>query len=108
MESSCWRVIVVDVRFSVIVKSSTKASEVPMFTILNLTGAVISFLNPNGHLTLFPVIFILAAILNYVNGYFRISQSGRNKKKKLSGILLVILGAALTALAVISAVSLWR
>ena len=69
---------------------------------------VISFLNPNGHLTLFPVIFILAAILNYVNGYFRISQSGRNKKKKLSGILLVILGAALTALAVISAVSLWR
>ena len=70
--------------------------------------AVISFLNTNGHLTLFPVIFILASILNYVNGYFRISQSGRNKKKKLSGILLVILGAALTALAVISAVSLWR
>lgn len=70
--------------------------------------AVISFLNPNGHLTLFPIIFVLAAILNYVNGYFRISQSGRNKKKKVSGILLLLLGTALTLLAVISAVSLWR
>ncbi len=70
--------------------------------------AVISFLNPNGHLTLFPIIFVLAAILNYVNGYFRISQSGRNKKKKVSGILLFLLGTALTLLAVISAVSLWR
>ena len=70
--------------------------------------SVISFLNPNGHLTLFPVIFFLAAVLNYVNGYFRINQSGRDKKKKIGGVLLLLLGTGLTVLAVVSAVSLWR
>lgn len=70
--------------------------------------AVISFLNPDTHLTLFPVIFFLAAVLNFVNGYFKIDQSGRSKKKKVSGILLFFTGLCLTALAVLSAISLWR
>ncbi len=70
--------------------------------------AVISFTNPDDHLTLFPCIFFLASVLNLVNGYVKISRAGRDNKKKAGGICLILFAVALIALAVISAVSLWR
>ena len=74
--------------------------------ILIVALAVISFLNPEDHM-LFPVIFLLAASLNIMNAVFKIRMSGREKKKKASGILVLLFGIVLLALAVISAVSIW-
>ena len=73
--------------------------------ILIVALAVISFLNPEDHMLLFPVIFLLAASLNIMNAVFKIRMSGR--EKKASGILVLLFGIVLLALAVISAVSIW-
>lgn len=75
--------------------------------ILIVALAIVSFFNPEGHLLLFPIIFFLAAILNILNGIFRIRVSGRGKKKKASGLLTLIFGIALLTLTLVSAVSLW-
>lgn len=69
--------------------------------------AVISFLNPEDHMLLFPVIFLLAAVLNIMNGIYKFRVGGREMKRKASGILVLIFGILLLALAVISAVSIW-
>ena len=42
--------------------------------ILIVILAVLSFLNPDNNLVLFPVIFMLAAILNLVNGWVKIKN----------------------------------
>ncbi|MDO5550239.1 MAG: hypothetical protein Q4F76_03645 [Lachnospiraceae bacterium] len=70
--------------------------------------AVLSFLNPDNNLVLFPVIFMLAAVLNLVNGWVKIRQSGRNKKKQAAGAGGVLFGIALVALSAVSALSVWR
>ncbi|MDR1548863.1 MAG: hypothetical protein LBT06_09795 [Hungatella sp.] len=75
--------------------------------ILIVTLAVISFLNPEDHMFLFPVIFFLAGALNLVNGVYKIRLSGREKKKKAAGMAVLMFGVLLIALTVISAVSIW-
>lgn len=75
--------------------------------ILIVVLAVISFLNPEDHMLLFPVIFFLAAALNGMNGIFRIRVSGREKKKKAAGIAALLFSVLLLALTIISAVSIW-
>lgn len=75
--------------------------------ILIVTLAVISFLNPEDHMFLFPAIFFLAGMLNLVNGIYKIRLSGREKKKKAVGIAVLMFGFLLIALTVISAVSIW-
>lgn len=75
--------------------------------ILIVTLAVISFLNPEDHMFLFPAIFFLAGMLNLVNGIYKIRLSGREKKKKAAGIAVILFGFLLIALTVISAVSIW-
>ncbi|PNV58970.1 hypothetical protein C0033_26450 [Clostridium sp. chh4-2] len=75
--------------------------------ILIVVLAVISFLNPEGNLLLFPLIFLLAASLNMINGIYRIHQSGRDKKKKMSGIGLIVAAILLAILSIASAVSIW-
>ena len=74
--------------------------------------AVISFINPEEYMFFFPVIFLLAAILNLVSGSiftgkYRYKRSVRNQKKKISSALQMAFGGALAVLAVISAVSIW-
>ena len=69
--------------------------------------AVISFINPEEYMFFFPVIFLLAAILNLVTGKYRYKRSVRNQKKKISSALQMAFGGALAVLAVISAVSIW-
>ncbi|EXG87350.1 MULTISPECIES: DUF6637 family protein [Lacrimispora] len=75
--------------------------------ILIVTLAVISFLNPEDHMFLFPAIFFLAGMLNLINGIYKIRLSGREKKKKAAGIAVLMFGFLLIALTVISAVSIW-
>jgi len=69
--------------------------------------AAVSFINPEEYMFFFPVIFFLAAVLNLVTGKYKAGRAGRNKKQKAAGILQMFFGLALTALAVISAVSIW-
>ncbi|MEY8353695.1 DUF6637 family protein [Lachnospiraceae bacterium 54-53] len=75
--------------------------------ILIVVLAVISFLNPEGHMLLFPAIFFLAGSLNLINGLFKIKLSGREKKKKATGMAVLLFGILLLALALVSAVSIW-
>ena len=70
--------------------------------------AVLSFLKPDDDLVLFPIIFMLAAVLNLVNGWVRIRQSGRDKKRLAAGIGILLFGIGLVLLSVISALSIWR
>ena len=42
-----------------------------------------------------------------INGIYRIHQSGRDKKKKMSGIGLIVAAILLAILSIASAVSIW-
>ncbi len=76
--------------------------------ILVVVMAVVVFLNPEGYMMLFPLIFLLAAVLNIVNSVYRYHQSGREKRKKVIAIGQMALAVALIGIAVVSAVSIWR
>lgn len=68
---------------------------------------VLSFLDPEGKMFLLPLIFLLAAVLNLINGIHRHKNSGRDKKKKAGAIALVVLGILLLCLSAVSGVSIW-
>lgn len=70
--------------------------------------AVFAFLNPEDNRFLFPVIFLLAAVLNVINGVYRFRLSGREKKKKLAAAMQLILAAVLMAVMAVSAITIWR
>ena len=69
--------------------------------------AVLSFVNPEGNIMLFPLVFLLAGVLNTVNCVFELKTCGRNKKKRRFGILQAFLAAVLFLLGVISGISIW-
>ena len=60
--------------------------------------AVLSFINPEGNHMLFPLVFLLAALLNAVNGIFELKTRGRDKKKFGASILQLALAAGLMVL----------
>ena len=70
--------------------------------------AVIAFLNPEDNRILFPLIFLLAAVLNLVNGVYQYRQSGRDKKKKAGAVVPFVIAGFLLIVSVISAISIWR
>lgn len=69
--------------------------------------AAISFINPEEYMFLFPVIFLMAAVLNLVTGRYRYRRSHRDRKKKAAAVVQMLFGMALAVLAVVSAVSIW-
>ena len=70
--------------------------------------AVLAFLDPEANRFLFPIIFLLAAALNVINGIYRFRLSGREKKKKLAAFMQLLLAAVLVAVMIISAITIWR
>lgn len=76
--------------------------------VLVVICTVLAFLNPERNQFLFPVIFCLAAVLNGVNGWYRLRECGRDKRKKFGGLMLCFSGCVLLAICVISAISIWR
>lgn len=70
--------------------------------------AVLAFLDPEGNRFLFPIIFLLAALLDGVNGWFRLKDSTRDKKKRMSSILLCAVAGILCIIGIISGISIWR
>lgn len=75
--------------------------------ILIVVLAVLAFLNPEENMILFPVIFLLAGLLNLLNGFDRFRAGRGQKKMKIAGISLIAVGIALLLLCVISAVTIW-
>ena len=69
--------------------------------------AVLAFLNPEDNMILFPVIFLLAGVLNFLNGLERFRLGRGQKKKRASGAVLMGVGIVLLLLCVISAVTIW-
>ena len=53
--------------------------------ILVVVLGLLSFLNPEGHEVLFPLVFFLAAALNAVSGVFELKTQGHDKKKRRTG-----------------------
>jgi len=76
--------------------------------ILVVICAVLVFINPEKNQVLFPVIFFLAALLNGVNGWYRLGDNKYGRKRKTSGIGQCLLSVALAAVGVVSAMSVWR
>ena len=69
--------------------------------------AVVSFLNPEEYMILFPILFLLAAILSLVTGNHKLRRSKRNQRQKIAAIGQMIFGSLLTVLAIVSAISIW-
>ena len=69
--------------------------------------ASISFINPEEYMIFFPMIFLLAAILNLATGRYKFKRSKRDQRKKAAAVVQMIFAAALFVLAVISAISIW-
>ena len=69
--------------------------------------AVLSFINPEGNLMLFPLVFLLAAVLNAVSSLFQIKTRGRDKKKLRLGLFQALLALGLFALGAVSGISIW-
>lgn len=76
--------------------------------ILVVVLAILAFLNPEDNMILFPVIFLLASILNFINGIDRYQNGRGQRKTQLSGMVLMAVGVVLLLLCIISAVTIWR
>ena len=58
-------------------------------------------------IVILAVLFLLAALLNAVNGIFELKTRGRDKKKFGASILQLALAAGLMVLGIVSAISIW-
>ncbi len=76
--------------------------------ILVVICAVLAFLDPEKNQFLFPVIFFLASLLNGVSGWYRLKNSGRDKKRRLNGVALFVCAGILALIGIASAVSIRR
>lgn len=68
---------------------------------------VLVFLDPAGHMMVYPVIFFLAAVLNGMEAAGKLKRDHKGKNKKIAGMVFVVMTAVLLVLTVISAVSVW-
>lgn len=76
--------------------------------ILTVICAVLAFLDPEKNQILFPVIFWLAGILNGINGWYKLKNSGRNKKRKIGGVALCLIAGFLVLVGIASAFTIRR
>ena len=67
-----------------------------------ITGlAVVAFFYQEKVSFLYPVIFLLGAVINALTGYRYMQRDHNNKRHKLSGIFAFVIAAALVIMAVI-------
>lgn len=69
--------------------------------------SVLSFLNPEENMFLFPVIFFLAAVLNLVTGKYWLSRTKRERRRKTAAVFQMIFGTLLLVFTFLSAMSIW-
>lgn len=75
--------------------------------------AVVIFLNPKQFVRLFPLVFLLAAGMQFLHGVPKILASHKRRRPEdrgqfAAGIVICILGVILAGLAIASAVTTWR
>lgn len=75
--------------------------------ILIVIFAVLAFLNPDENRILFPVIFLLAAVLNFANVYDRYRRGRGRKHLRTGGMVLMAVGAGLFLLCIVSTLTIW-
>ena len=73
--------------------------------------AVIIFMNPEQFQYLFPVVFALAAVMQFLHGIPKIlayrQSHGMEKGRLVAGVLLCGLGVILMLVAAVSGVTIW-
>lgn len=79
-----------------------------LICVLIVILAVLAFLDPAGHIMVYPVIFFLAAVLNGIEAAGKLKRNNRGKKQLVAGISFSFLTVVLLALTAVSAVSVWR
>ena len=78
--------------------------------VIGLAVVIMAFfavLEPMKYMFLFPVIFLLAAVLTLITSWFMFTAFKRNSRKKIAGIIYLITGLLLLGLFVISGISIW-
>ena len=75
--------------------------------ILIVAMGLLAFIYPAENSGLFPVVFFLAAVLSGVNGVFELKVHTRTNKKRAVGMFHLAVCAALAAVGVLSALSIW-
>lgn len=69
--------------------------------------AILAVTNPGKYRGFFPVIFLLAAVINGFTARFEYRMYPRDRKKMISAILYGVTGVMMLALFIVSAVSIW-
>ena len=69
--------------------------------------AVFAFMNPSKYMFLFPVIFLLAGLLDIITGIYAVRIYTRVTGKQIKGVLYILGGTLLIVLFIISAISIW-
>lgn len=72
-----------------------------------LTMAVFAVFRPQKYRVLFPVIFLLTALLDLISAWYRFKTIQR-QKSKVSAFIYLFLGFVFLGLFIISAISIWR
>lgn len=70
--------------------------------------SIFAFFNPGRYMFLFPIIFFLAAVLNFLTGWFYLRMYPRVRKKKAAGMMYMIIAVVISILCVISAIAIYR
>ena len=69
--------------------------------------AVISFLDAERYMFLFPAIFFLAAVLNLVTGKYWLSRTKRERRRRTAAVFQMVFGTTLLIFTFLSAMSIW-
>ncbi len=69
---------------------------------------VFAFWDLDNRMALFPFVFALAALLNFINGIPRLDGNRHRNPQLKAGIALIVSGVLLLAFAAVSAYTLWR
>ena len=69
--------------------------------------AVFAIFEPVKYMFLFPLIFLLAAVLSCVNSWYSFITYQRNRRKRAAGVVYLIAAIALALLFIVSAISIW-
>ncbi len=69
--------------------------------------AIFAFFDPERYMFLFPIIFFLAALLNFLTGWFYIRMFPRIRKKKAAGVMYIVISVVIAVLCILSAVAIY-
>ncbi|MDD6213321.1 MAG: hypothetical protein PUB22_09320 [Clostridiales bacterium] len=66
-----------------------------------------SFVIPGEFMKGFPLVFLVAAVLNYLTVYLRLREGRRKKGRKAQAFLLFLIGCFFLAAGIVSGICIW-